>query len=146
MILQALDTYYRRKQADPDPTKRLPAEGLEDKEIEFIAVIEFNGTLFDLIDTRHVEGKKKIGQRFLVPQGIKKTSGVAANLLWDDAVPFLAYRTGRSWRTARRRTRQASTGRACWRCARHSARELLRCPEPRKRMLGCKRCWPSSMV
>jgi CRISPR-associated protein Csd1 len=30
-------------------------------------------------------GKKKVGQRFLVPQGGKKTSGVAANLLWDNA-------------------------------------------------------------
>ncbi|WP_449425140.1 type I-C CRISPR-associated protein Cas8c/Csd1, partial [Rhodanobacter lindaniclasticus] len=95
MILQALDTYYRRKQADPDPTKRLPAEGLEDKEIPFIAVIEFNGTLFDLIDTRHVEGKKKIGQRFLVPQGIKKTSGVAANLLWDNAEYVLGVPDGK---------------------------------------------------
>lgn len=85
MILQALDAYYRRKQAAPDPAKRLPAEGLEDKEIPFILEIDVDGTLLDLSDTRTLEGKKKIGQRFLVPQGVKKTSGVAANLFWDNA-------------------------------------------------------------
>ncbi|MGB3742555.1 MAG: type I-C CRISPR-associated protein Cas8c/Csd1 [Castellaniella sp.] len=85
MILQALGAYYQRKQADPDPTKRLPAEGLEDKEIPFILEITVEGALLNIADTRSPEGKKKIGQRFLVPQGIKKTSGVAANLFWDNA-------------------------------------------------------------
>lgn len=85
MILQALDAYYRRKQADPDPAKRLPAFGLEDKEIPFVLEIDAGGRLLNIADTRSNEGKKKIGQRFLVPQGVKKTSGVAANLLWDNA-------------------------------------------------------------
>lgn len=85
MILQALDAYYRRKQADPDPDKRLPAFGLEDKEIPFVLEIAIDGKLLNLADTRSAVGKKKIGQRFLVPQGVKKTSGVAANLLWDTA-------------------------------------------------------------
>ncbi|MGC9160614.1 type I-C CRISPR-associated protein Cas8c/Csd1 [Acidithiobacillus sp.] len=85
MILQALDAYYRRKQADPDPAKRLPAFGLEDKEIPFVLEIDIDGKLLNLADTRSAVGKKKIGQRFLVPQGVKKTSGVAANLLWDTA-------------------------------------------------------------
>lgn len=85
MILQALDAYYRRKQADPDPAKRLPAEGLEYKEIPFVLEIDADGELLDVTDTRRIEGKKKIGQRFLVPQGVKKTSGVAANLFWDNA-------------------------------------------------------------
>ncbi|MFN3715249.1 MAG: type I-C CRISPR-associated protein Cas8c/Csd1 [Thiobacillus sp.] len=85
MILQALDAYYRRKQADPDPAKRLPAFGLENKEIPFILEIDAAGRLLNIADTRSNEGKKKIGQRFLVPQGVKKTSGVAANLLWDNA-------------------------------------------------------------
>ncbi len=85
MILQALDAYYRRKQADPDPSRRLPAFGLEDKEIPFILEINAQGRLIQVADTRSGEGKKKTAQRFLVPQGVKKTSGVAANLLWDTA-------------------------------------------------------------
>jgi CRISPR-associated protein Csd1 len=85
MILQALNAYYRRKQTDPDPKNRLPAFGLEEKEIPFVLEIDVDGQLVNLADTRSGEGKKKVGQRFLVPQGVKKTSGVAANLLWDNA-------------------------------------------------------------
>ncbi|HXF08429.1 MAG TPA: type I-C CRISPR-associated protein Cas8c/Csd1 [Candidatus Acidoferrales bacterium] len=85
MILQALADYYRRKQADPDPAQRLPAYGFEEKEIPFILEIDGAGRLVQILDTRSGEGKKKIAQRFLVPKAVKKTSGVAANLLWDTA-------------------------------------------------------------
>ena len=83
MILHALNDYYRRKAADPDPAKRLPAFGLEEKEIPFILEITREGELVQLRDTRTQEGKKKVAQRYRVPRGEKKTSGVAANLLWD---------------------------------------------------------------
>jgi CRISPR-associated protein Csd1 len=85
MILQALNDYYRRKQNDADPTKRLPAFGLEQKEIPFVLEITPDGSLIQLRDTREQVGNKKIGQSFRIPQGIKKTSGIAANLLWDSA-------------------------------------------------------------
>jgi len=85
MILQALADYYRRKQTDPDPAQRLPAYGFEEKEIPFILEIDGEGRLVQILDTRSGEGKKKTAQRFLVPRAVKKTSGVAANLLWDTA-------------------------------------------------------------
>ena len=85
MILQALADYYRRKQTDPDPAQRLPAYGFEEKEIPFILEIDAAGRLVQILDTRSGEGKKKTAQRFLVPRAVKKTSGVAANLLWDTA-------------------------------------------------------------
>ncbi|KAB2318064.1 type I-C CRISPR-associated protein Cas8c/Csd1 [Betaproteobacteria bacterium SCN1] len=85
MILQALDAYYRRKQTDPDPAKRLPAFGLEDKEIPFVLEIDAEGKLLNIADTRSGDGKKKIGQRFLVPQGVKRSANIAANLLCDNA-------------------------------------------------------------
>ena len=85
MILQALADYYRRKQADPDPSQRLPAYGFEEKEFPFILEIDGEGRLVQILDTRSGEGKKKTAQRFLVPKAVKKTSGVAANLLWDTA-------------------------------------------------------------
>jgi CRISPR-associated protein Csd1 len=85
MILQSLNDYYRRKMADPDPAARLPAFGLEDKEIPFILEITTRGELVSIKDTRRIEGKKKIADRFLVPKGVKKASGVVANLLWDTA-------------------------------------------------------------
>lgn len=83
MILQALNDYYMRRQRAPDPRDRLPAFGLEEKEIPFVIEVDAEGRLVNLADTRTTEGKKKIGQRFLVQQGVKKTSGVVANLLWD---------------------------------------------------------------
>jgi CRISPR-associated protein Csd1 len=83
MILQALHGYYRRKSTDPDPALRLPAFGLEDKPIPFVIEIASNGELVRLSDTREREGKKLVGRSEQVPKGVKKTSGVAANLLWD---------------------------------------------------------------
>ena len=85
MILQALSDYYRRKCDDPDPAQHLPLFGLEQKEIPFILEITAEGELLQLRDTRELQGKKKVGRFFKVPIGIKKTSGVAANLLWDNA-------------------------------------------------------------
>jgi len=85
MILQALNDYYERKQASPDATDHLPAFGLEEKAIPFIIELDANGVLVGITDTQEYEGKKKTAQRFLVPKGVKKTSGVSANLLWDTA-------------------------------------------------------------
>ena len=85
MILQALYEYYQRKVADPDPARRLPAFGLEDKEIPFIIELGVDGRPLGITDTRQGEGKKKAARRYLVPKGVKRSSGVAANLLWDTA-------------------------------------------------------------
>lgn len=84
MILQALYDYYQRKCASADPAERLPAYGLEEKEIPFVLEITADGELVQLRDTRSQDGKKKVGRRYLVPQGVKRASGIAANLLWDN--------------------------------------------------------------
>ncbi|MEQ1813038.1 MAG: type I-C CRISPR-associated protein Cas8c/Csd1, partial [Candidatus Nitrotoga sp.] len=78
MILQALCDYYERK---PD----LPRPGFETKAIPFVIEINSAGQLVQIEDTRVLDGKKKIARNFVVPQGVKKTSGIAANLLWDNA-------------------------------------------------------------
>lgn len=85
MILQALNDYYRRKMADPDPARRLPAFGFEDKEIPFVVELDPDGRLAAIKDTRSGEGKKKTSAKYLVPQGVKRASNIAANLLWDTA-------------------------------------------------------------
>ena len=90
MILQALYDYYQRKCAAADPAERLPAYGFEEKEIPFVLEITADGQLIQLRDTRSPEGKKKVGRRYLVPQGVKRASGITANLLWDN----LEYVTG----------------------------------------------------
>ncbi|MDR2149604.1 MAG: type I-C CRISPR-associated protein Cas8c/Csd1 [Spirochaetaceae bacterium] len=81
MILQSLKGYYDRKAADSE--SGIAPEGWEWKEIPFILVLDNNGRLIQIEDTREGEGAKKRGKRFLVPQRVKRTSGIAANLLWD---------------------------------------------------------------
>ncbi|MFA6836930.1 MAG: type I-C CRISPR-associated protein Cas8c/Csd1 [Fibrobacteraceae bacterium] len=83
MILQALMEYYDRKAADPE--SGMAPEGWEPKEILFLIVLDANGNLVQIEDIREGDGKKKKGKIFLVPQAVKKTSGVSANLLWDVA-------------------------------------------------------------
>ena len=83
MILQSLYDYYLRKRDDPDPTRRLPAFGLEDKEIPFIIELSAEGKPLGITPTKQGEGKKKFARRYLVPKGVKRSSGIAANLLWD---------------------------------------------------------------
>ena len=83
MILQALTDYYRRKCDDPDPAQRLPAFGLEQKEIPFILEINAAGELLQLRDTRELQGKKKVARTYRVPMGVKRASNITANLLWD---------------------------------------------------------------
>ena len=88
MILQALCDYYQRKQDDPEDA--LPPFGFEWKEIPFVIEIDADGRLVQIEDTRNGEGGKKQARAFLVPQGVKKTSGIASNLLWDNAEYVLA--------------------------------------------------------
>ena len=90
MILQALHDYYQRRQADPDPARHLPAFGLERKEIAFILEIDLQGELKAIVDARQREGKRSIGTSYLVPHSVKRASGIAANLLWDNAEYVLA--------------------------------------------------------
>ena len=81
MILQALNEYYQRKTQLPD--SNLAPPGFEHKPIPFLIVLTVDGDFAGLDDTREGEGKKKIAKSYLVPQTVKRSSGVAANLLWD---------------------------------------------------------------
>jgi len=82
MILQALNDYYQRKTRLPDSDLAPP--GFEHKPIPFVVVLTAAGDFAALEDTREGEGKKRIAKYFLVPQTVKRSSGVAANLLWDN--------------------------------------------------------------
>lgn len=77
MILQALCDYYRRQEEE------LPPPGFERKPIPFIIVLDRDGHFVDIEDTRAGDNKRDKGRLFVVPQAVKRSSGVAANLLWD---------------------------------------------------------------
>lgn len=82
MILQALKEYYDRKVGDPSSEMAPP--GFEWKEIPFIIVLKPDGTPISIDQTYEGEGKKRRAKSFLVTQAVKKTSGIAANLFWDN--------------------------------------------------------------
>ncbi|MHB8369702.1 MAG: type I-C CRISPR-associated protein Cas8c/Csd1 [Leptospirales bacterium] len=82
MILQALKNYYDRKAQDPDA--QIAPPGFEWKEIPFIIVLDLEGRLIQIEDTRTVDGKRKISKSYLVPQGEKRANGVKPNRLWDN--------------------------------------------------------------
>lgn len=83
MILQALAEFDRRQRATPGET---PApEGFSKEKISFALVIGKDGRLVEAIDLREQDEKSKklLPSLCDVPQPVKRTSGVAANLLWD---------------------------------------------------------------
>lgn len=85
MILHALSDYYQRRQHDPDSARHLPDFGLEQKEISFILELSNSGELKGITETREQVGNRKVGTPRRVPMGVKKTSGIASNLLWENA-------------------------------------------------------------
>lgn len=82
MILQALHHYYQRKTADPEAHMAPP--GFEWKEIPFIVELDAQGSPVQIEDTRDGDGKKKRAHAYLVPQGVKRASGIVSNLFWDN--------------------------------------------------------------
>ena len=82
MILQALKEYYDRKAADPDAQMAPP--GFEWKEIPFVLVLDGDGNPVSLNCTYEGTGKDRRAKKYLVPQVVKRSSGIAANLLWDN--------------------------------------------------------------
>ncbi len=83
MILHSLMEYYERLADQPESP--VAPVGWEKKEIPFLVVLTNEGKFVSFEDTREKEGRGLRAKEFLVPQGVKKTSGIAANLLWDTA-------------------------------------------------------------
>ncbi|MGH8499032.1 MAG: type I-C CRISPR-associated protein Cas8c/Csd1, partial [Methylococcales bacterium] len=80
MILQALEQYYQRKTAGDDA--ELSPLGFERKSIPVILELNSNA---ELVQIRVTDTKQDpAAAEYLVPQGEKKTSGIAANLFWDN--------------------------------------------------------------
>lgn len=79
MILHALAQYYERKSSVEEGG--LPQPGFERKNIPVIIEISDQGTFIQ----PRVTDRDSSSSEYFVPQGVKKTSGIAANLLWDNA-------------------------------------------------------------
>lgn len=70
MILQALAEYYERKAADPQ--SEVAPEGFERRKLEFVVVLNEEGRLVQIEDTREQVGTKLVGREFVVPRSWKR--------------------------------------------------------------------------
>lgn len=86
MILHALADYYQRLADDPNTDIAPP--GFEQKAIDFLVVLDEAGRFQNLRDLREGTGNKRKGRISLVPKSVKRTVGIAANLLWDTS-PYI---------------------------------------------------------
>lgn len=82
MIISALADYYDRAvKSGAD----LPRPGLEEQEIPFLIEIKNNGEFSRIKDTREGDKRGKMrGKMMFVLQNCGRTTGIKANLLWDN--------------------------------------------------------------
>ena len=91
MMLHALYDLYLRKCAEPGDSGFAPP-GREWKEIPFVFVLDRQGRLVTIEDTRTKDARNRTrAARFLVPAAVKRSVNIAANLLWDNPAYALGF-------------------------------------------------------
>lgn len=85
MILEALARYYGRMCGEGAGEEAIAARGFEMRSIPFLILLNSKGEFLDLLDNR------ESGSLIPVPKGVKRTSGIAANLLWDTSSYVLGH-------------------------------------------------------
>lgn len=81
MILQALSDYYSRLVKDGVD---IPLFGFSSEKISFCVVFDREGNFVTVEDVRDHSGKKPFPAVMTVPRAVKRTVGIASNLLWDN--------------------------------------------------------------
>ena len=92
-VLQALDRYYDRL---PDAVR----PGWSREKFGWCLVLDAAGGVVDTLDLRDLDGKKPRPKQYVVPAGVKRTAGIAPNLLWDKTSYVLGRTAGAGKRTA----------------------------------------------
>lgn len=92
-ILAALARAYERL---PDA----PPYGYWAEKVGFLISLNGDGSVAHVIDLREGEGRKKAAALMYVPQGVKRTAGIAPNFLWDKTAYVLGVTAGEGKRTA----------------------------------------------
>jgi len=84
MILQSLDSYYERLQADE--ASGAPVLGFSRQKIHFALALDPAGELIQVADLRDAGGKKPVPRPMTVPfdPNVKRTVGVVSYFLWDN--------------------------------------------------------------
>jgi CRISPR-associated protein Csd1 len=83
LILQALNEHYQRLVKDKESGIAPP--GYSVAKVSHAVVLDINGNLLDILPLSMQIGKKNLPQMLLVPEQVKRTSGISANILCDGA-------------------------------------------------------------
>ena len=83
MILQSLAKYYDVLLEDENSGVSPP--GYSSARVSYAAVLSQEGKLLDLEDLRVQSGKKIVARDMVVPEQIKRSSGVAPNFLCENS-------------------------------------------------------------
>jgi len=89
MILHALNSYYQRLRENPESGVALP--GFAPQKISYALIIDHAGRLVGVQDIRDVSGSRPRPVQLMVPEGAIRSSGVAANFLWDNTGYVLGF-------------------------------------------------------
>lgn len=95
-VLQSLDGYYGRMAArgEAEPP------GFSREKISFRVILSASGAPSGVFDLREGKGQKLSPRLLQVPAGVKRTVGIAPNLLWDKTAYALGRTAGAGGRTA----------------------------------------------
>lgn len=74
--------------------------GFSAEKISFVISLNEDGSLAHVVDIRDGSGKKRTPKLLEVPQGAKRSSGIAPNFLWDKTAYVLGITAGEGKRTA----------------------------------------------
>ena len=83
MILQALNEQYQRLLEDPDSGVAPP--GYSPAKVSHAIVLDVNGNVVDVWQIAEKQGARSIPRILMVPEQVKRTSGISANILCDNA-------------------------------------------------------------
>lgn len=91
MIVQALNAYYERLEADPESD--VAPFGFSRQNISYFVVLNADGTLHEIADARLQRGKKLAPRSLVVPGNAKPSgSGINPCFLWDNPAYMLGYK------------------------------------------------------
>lgn len=83
MIIQSLQEYYER--LSQDPQSGVAPVGYSKAKVAFAFNLSGSGELLDIFPLYEMKGKKKISRDMLVPEQVKRSSGVNSNYLCDNS-------------------------------------------------------------
>lgn len=95
-VLQALERYYHRL----DERGEVSAPGWSPEKFGWCVVLDRDGVPVDVQDLHDLSSKKPKVRQYAVPAAVKRTVGIAPNLLWDKTAYVLGRTGGEGKRTA----------------------------------------------